>query len=797
MAKSSKQAAPGAGRPRRRSRIRLPGWVWLGLGIGLAGAILAHYRIFSGVLAGLGRGAGASTPASLAEEKAVFAQYGGSASCRSCHAQEYAAWEGSHHGLAEREVEAVLDRRAFDPARSFGHGVGATRVAWATNRAEVTSVGLSGKPETFAVSRVIGVDPLRQFLVPFPNGRFQALEAAYAPRTNDWFDVYGSEQRRPGEWGHWTGRGMNWNNMCAGCHNTRLRRNYDEATDGYHTTMAERGVGCEACHGPLETHNQWQQQFGRSGRKDPTLHPLSKAQVVDNCGSCHARRAELTGDFKPGDAFSDNFQLTQVDRTEVYYPDGQIHEEDYEYASFLSSRMHFRGVSCLDCHNPHTAKALLPGNWLCLRCHDGSYSNAPAINPVTHSHHRVYGWDTNGRPVNLDLKGYDPKRIQETGGECVNCHMPQTPYMQRHWRHDHGFTIPDPLLTKQFGIPNACNRCHQDKDAAWALGQVEQWYGPRMERPTRVRAQWLARARAGDPAAREPLLRLLASEEIPYWRAAAVNLLEPWADGSAVSQGLLRSLEDTNALVRSAAAQALETALSASVPGVEPALKAHLTDPSRNVRVAAAWSLRSVLDLETPGGRDLQQYLEANADQPAGQLQQADFCYARHDLAGAVRHLQTGLAWDPYSTPIRLQLAMILSELNRSPEALALLQAGCRLTPQDADLRYELGLAYNEAGDVAQAARQLEQAAQLNPRLGRAWYNLGLAQNALGQPEVALESLLRGEGVAPMDARIPYARATILARLGRTREAVRAVDRALEIQPAYPEAAQLRAQLTR
>ena len=51
--------------------------------------------------------------------------------------------------------------------------------------------------------------------------------------------------------------------------------------------------------------------------------------------------------------------------------------------------------------------------------------------------------------------------------------MPVTTYMQRHPRHDHGFTIPDPLLTKQFGVPNACNKCHTDKDTEWSLEALE------------------------------------------------------------------------------------------------------------------------------------------------------------------------------------------------------------------------------------------------------------------------------------------------------------------------------------
>ncbi|TAK91157.1 MAG: hypothetical protein EPO07_19920, partial [Verrucomicrobia bacterium] len=489
-------------------------------------------------------------PSFLTDERTVFAQYGGSASCRDCHQEAFALWEKSNHALAERSVQPERDRVAFDPARSFKHGTQASEVLWTNDTATVTSTGLSGQPETHTVTRVIGNDPLRQFLVEFPGGRFQTLEASYDPHSNQWFNVYGNEDRRPGEWGHWTGRGMNWNFMCASCHNTRLRRNYDETSDSYQTTMAEVSVGCEACHGPLKAHNDWQNQFGKSGRKDPTVTKSSAAQILQDCGSCHARRSDLTGDFKPGDPFSDHFELTLVDYSERYYADGQVRDEDYEYGSFLGSRMHQRGVICLDCHDPHSAKTRLPGNFLCLRCHNGSDTNAPVINPVTHSFHKVFGYDTNGVLVNNDLMSYKPKEIKETGGECVNCHMPQTAYMQRHWRHDHGFTIPDPVLTKKFNIPNACNRCHQDKTVDWSVEYCDKWYGAKMNRPTRTRAEWIARAQQNDPAAREGLLDVLQREDSAYWRAALLGMLEPWAAQPEITAVLLRSLEHTNELVR-------------------------------------------------------------------------------------------------------------------------------------------------------------------------------------------------------------------------------------------------------
>ena len=128
--------------------------------------------------------------------------------------------------------------------------------------------------------------------------------------------------------------------------------------------------------------------------------------------------------------------------------------------------------------NPIPASACIPGNLLCMRCHvGGTQPPAPVINPAAHSRHKADG----------------------TGHECTTCHMPVTTYMQRHPRHDHGFTIPDPLLTKEFGIPNACNRCHTDKDADWALKTANEFYGEKLNRPTRARAILVARARRGDP----------------------------------------------------------------------------------------------------------------------------------------------------------------------------------------------------------------------------------------------------------------------------------------------------------
>jgi hypothetical protein len=249
----------------------------------------------------------------LSEQKATYASYGGSASCRECHEEAFAAWAGSHHALAERATSAALDENAFAPARTFKHGSQQTAFRTNQGRYELITAGLHGTNEAFPVQRVLAHDPLRQMLVEFPGGRLQATEAAWDPRSNEWFNVYGEEDRKPGEWGHWTGRGMNWNTMCATCHNTRVRKNYDVTNDTFRTAMIETGVGCESCHGPMKNHNDWQYANKGKGLKDPTIQKFSRDAMFDTCAACHSRRAEITGDPKPGDPFFDHHLLSIVD----------------------------------------------------------------------------------------------------------------------------------------------------------------------------------------------------------------------------------------------------------------------------------------------------------------------------------------------------------------------------------------------------------------------------------------------------------------------------------------------------
>lgn len=621
-----------------------------------------------------------------------FAGYVGPESCRECHLVEYLRWAQSEHGLSERALHPEIDAPAFNPMRRLQHGDQTTTVRTNGGQFQIVTLGLVSNSQPFIVERVIGDSPLIQFLTPFPGGRYQVQEASYDVKSNQWFYVYGDDLRFPGEYGHWTGRGMNWNSQCAQCHNTRLKKNYDTATDSYHTTMACGSVSCEACHGPLQKHLDWQRTHPKSTAHDPTVTPMSATRTVEMCGSCHSRNTDLTGDFVPGESFYDHYVLDILDGAQRWYPDGQIKDEDYELASFMSSKMYQAGVTCLDCHTRDVNKPQLRGNDLCLRCHNGNRPKAPTIDVAGHGHHK----------------------LADKGGQCANCHLPVTVYMQRQPRHDHGFTIPDPLLTKESSIPNACNRCHADKSTDWAIKYADAWYGPKMNRPSRERARWVAAADAGKSEAKDKLIGLLVdTNQGPYWQAVAASFLSQWANEPTVQTALLAQLKNGHPLVREKAVRSLEPALDKT--NITAAMQSMLNDTSRNVRVAAAWVLRADLDMKSQAGMDLQRMLDLEADQPVGQFEQAMFLLARQQPALALEHLKKATAWDKLSPPFLCTQAQVQDQLGQLPEALKTLDQAEAAVPDDPHITYVRAIILSRNGRNDDAQMAAKRALKIQP----------------------------------------------------------------------------------
>ena len=412
---------------------------------------------------------------------AAAATYVGGQTCAGCHREQYESWKTSDHALAMQPADGKTVLGNFDNARFTKDGV--TSIFF-TREGQyfVRTDGPDGALRDYRIAYTFGVKPLQQYLIEFPRGRYQALSIAWDSRPaagggQRWFYLYPGERIHHGDVLHWTGLLQNWNYMCADCHSTNLQKNYRLAEDRYDTTWTDVNVSCEACHGPGSRHVAWAQP-GPAGRAngDParglvvnlkdapgnrwTLAPgesiarrtvpLATRAEVEACGRCHARRAPVGGDVLPGQPLEQTYRVSLLESPR-YHADGQIRDEVYEYGSFLQSAMYRAGVTCSNCHDPHTARLRAEGNAVCAQCHLTAKYDGPR-----HTFHQA----------------------GTEGARCVSCHMPQRHYMVVDGRRDHSFRVPRPDLSQTLGTPNACTDCHKNRSPAWAAETVARWYGP-------------------------------------------------------------------------------------------------------------------------------------------------------------------------------------------------------------------------------------------------------------------------------------------------------------------------------
>lgn len=376
--------------------------------------------------------------------------YVGSESCKSCHLQQFNQWQGSHHQLAMQHANEKTVLADFNNT-SFVYFDTTSRFFKKHGRYFVNTEGPDGKLADYEIKYVFGIEPLQQYLIEFPDGHIQSLTIAWDTVKKRWFHLYPDEQIKPGDPLHWTRVYQNWNMMCGECHTTNYKKNYDSDKKTYKTQWSEINVGCEACHGPGSKHVAWANKKSNELKNygfDFSYKTASADQQIAACAPCHSRRTSLSTSFQPHQPLLDNFLPSHL-RPGLYYPDGQILDEVYVYGSFLQGSMYQAGVRCSDCHNVHTAKLKLTGNKVCTQCH----------NPNGDSRFKT-----------LIKKDYDNKshhfhKTNSMGAQCVECHAPERNYMVVDPRRDHSFRIPRPDLSIKYDTPNACNKCHTNKDA--------------------------------------------------------------------------------------------------------------------------------------------------------------------------------------------------------------------------------------------------------------------------------------------------------------------------------------------
>jgi tetratricopeptide (TPR) repeat protein len=738
----------------------------------------------------------------FAHDEPQTAQYVGSKACVSCHEKETSEWQKSQHHDAMAEASAQSMLGDFNDARFAYAGV-TSRFFKRDGKFFVNTDGPDGKLADFEIKYTFGVTPLQQYLIQFPGGRLQALGIAWDARPKEqggqrWFHLYPKERVTHKDLLHWTAIDQNWNYQCAECHSTNLQKRYDSEKSVYDTTWSEINVACEACHGPASAHVDWAKNSrgqkiaaGNHGlvvqfdeRRGVTWNMdqasgIARRSVaratnteIDGCARCHSRRGVLTEHYPHGRPLLDT-HMPALLTEELYYSDGQIQGEVYEYGSFLQSRMYAEGVTCSDCHEPHSLKLRAEGSQVCAQCH------APAKFATSQHHHHNPG---------------------SQGADCLGCHMPQRNYMVVDPRRDHSFRVPRPDLSARNGAPNACSVCHKDKSVDWAAGAFGKWFKPEKS-AQEIYAEALRGARAGEPDAANKLVTVAQQIGLPaIARATALAELRRYFDPKTIAV-VQQGLKDREPLVRLGALRALEGVGSQSLQAETIAL---LQDPVRAVRATAASLLAGIsLDaLSAPQRAALDSAIEEyvadqriNADRPEAQLNLGSLYARRGEFDKAENHFRQALTLQPSFAPAYVNLADMYRARGRDPEGEKILRYAVQVVPDDAGAAHALGLLLVREKKFGEALSWLKRAAELAPANPRYAYVYGVALHSTGDTKGALNTLAAAHRRNPGDRELLYALATINRDAGSLPAARSYADKLAALAPDDPAIQTLQKQL--
>ncbi|MEE4273463.1 MAG: tetratricopeptide repeat protein [Thermoanaerobaculales bacterium] len=712
-------------------------------------------------------------------------RYVGRERCVGCHEAATDAWRGSDHDLAMDIASEQTVLGDFSGVEFEAHGI-TSRFFRRDEGFFVHTEGPGGEMAEFEIAYTFGVEPLQQYLIPFPGGRYQCLNIAWNSDLGEWFHLYPDLDIPPEDWLHWTRPAQNWNGMCAECHSTNLVKGYDHETRSFETTWSEIDVSCEACHGPGSEHVEWAElpPMARPASGDDGLiirtSELTSREQVELCAPCHSRRGEL-GDFRHGRLeLLDNLVPSLLDEG-LYHADGQILDEVYVYGSFVQSKMYANDVRCSDCHDVHSLKLRFEGNELCGQCH--------RLDTYDSADHHFHKQEVDGKPSAAAL--------------CISCHMPQQPYMVIDWRADHSLRVPRPDLSREIGTPNACGveGCHADKSLDWQVAEYQTWYG-RSRKPHY--GTTLAAGRLLDPEARTGLIRLAGDQLYPaIVRATALNLLGGYPPGGDTAALFDLVLADDEPMVRRTAVEVVNTT---SPEDTVEKLVPLLFDPVRAVRTMAASRLAGTPDeMLKPYQRErLAAVIEEHV---ADMTYSLDFAFAGHNLGNlwsqlgdmerAVESYEAALEVDELFFPAKMNLAVLYNSMGRNTEAEQLLREVLDAYPEEGQAAYSLGLLLAEMNRIDEAVVFLRRAAEIRPGRARAHYNLGLALQSLGRIGEAGAALARAVEVEPANLDYLYALADHHARLGNYRAALVVVDQMIASHPESPVGHDLKVQLQR
>ncbi len=488
--------------------------------------------------------------------------------CIACHPAHHASWARTHHSRMTQTALPTTVQGDFERENTFDYLGVRARMERRDGQFSMSFTFPDGRAQTFPIARTVGSRRIEQYLTKQGNG-YLRLPLAYDLTNRRWMSLNGSFFYPDGD--NFFQHQTQWDPNCVFCHNVKAQPHRDASTGQFKTEVAELGIACGSCHGAAAAHAEaaaspltrtlWR-LADEGDKKIVNPEKLDTDLALMVCGHCHGQRIPqpidriqeimTRGDpYHAGDDLSRYYQpvwretkVGDYSFANRFWANGSPRLTAYEYQGLLRSKCFQAGeagkrINCLSCHAMHEGDV------------KGQLTEAKRTDAACLACHRQY----EDREA---LSAHSQHRFDSTGSRCYNCHMPRVIYgvMAIHPAHD--ITVPDPQLTANAAVPNACNQCHLDQSVNWAIRAAKRL--------------WPARFAAAQPSADpqfdvaeapralfagDALTRALAAEALSGGDTALVDadwarpfLVEAFADNYPVvrffaANGLRAGLERT------------------------------------------------------------------------------------------------------------------------------------------------------------------------------------------------------------------------------------------------------------